>query len=106
LGKERPDLVNAFNPWDRITDVMSVRKLLQEGGEKDAEVVPEDGVQALRSAEDWWTIALGTGLRWTIEQMGSEAAARVKTDNVNWLHENRIDRVETNAIYAVATKRS
>src|SRR5262245_3451092 len=21
LGKERPDLVNAFNPWDRITDV-------------------------------------------------------------------------------------
>ena len=58
LGKERPDLVNAFNPWDRITDVVSVRKLLQDGGVKDAEVIPEDGVQALRSADDWWTIAL------------------------------------------------
>jgi SAM-dependent methyltransferase len=48
LGKERPDLVNAFNPWDRITDVMAVRKLLQDGGVKDAEVIPEDGVQPLR----------------------------------------------------------
>ena len=106
LGKERPDLVNAFNPWDRITDVVSVRKLLQDGGVKDAQVVPEDGVQALRSADDWWTIALGTGLRWTIEQMDPEAAARVKADNVGWLQENRIDRVETNAIYAVGTKPS
>ena len=106
LGKERPDLVNAFNPWDRITDVVSVRKLLEDAGVKDAEVIPEDGVQTLRSADDWWTIALGTGLRWTIEQMGPEAAARVKADNVSWLQENRIDRVETNAIYAVGTKRS
>jgi ubiquinone/menaquinone biosynthesis C-methylase UbiE len=106
LGKERPDLVNAFNPWDRITDVAAVRKLLQDGGVKDAEIIPEDGVQPLRSADDWWTIALGTGLRWTIEQMGPEAAARVKADNVGWLQENRIDRVETNAIYAVGTKRS
>jgi len=65
-----------------------------------------DNFQALRSADDWWTIALGTGLRWTIEQMGPEAAERVKADNVGWLQENRIDRVETNAIYAVGTKRS
>ena len=57
------------------------------------------------SADDWWTIALGTGLRWTIEQMGPEAAARVKADNVGWLQENRIGRVETNAICAVGTKR-
>jgi len=31
--------------------------------------------------------------------MGPEAAARVKADNIGWLRENRIDRVETNAIY-------
>ena len=105
VGRERPDLATAFNPWDRITDVVSVRKLLQDGGVKDAEVIAEDGVQALRSADDWWTIALGTGLRWTIEQMGPEVAARVKADNIGWLQENRIDRVETNAIYAVGTKR-
>jgi len=106
VGKERPDLASAFNPWDRITDVVSVRKLLQDGGAKDVEVIPEEGVQLLRSADDWWTIALGSGLCWTIDQMGLETAARVKGDNVSWLKENRVDRVETNAIYAIGTKRS
>lgn len=104
VGKERPDLVTAFNPWDRITDVVSVRKLLQDGGVRDAEVIPEESVQPLHSADDWWTIALGSGLRWTIDQMGPEAATRVKQDNVDWLTENKIDRVETNAIYAIGTK--
>jgi hypothetical protein len=34
-----------------------------------------------------------------------EAATRVKQENVGWLTENKIDRVETNAIYAIGTKR-
>src|SRR5215813_2281559 len=106
VGKERPDLVTAFNPWDRITDVVSVRKLLHDGGVRDAEVIPEMGVQPLRSADDWWTIALGSGLRWTIDQMDPQAATRVKADNVGWLTENKIYRVETNAIYAIGTQRS
>ena len=105
VGRERPDLVTAFNPWDRITDVVSVRKLLQGGEVRDTEVIPEESVQPLRSADDWWTIALGSGLRWTIDQMGREAAMRVKQDNLGWLTENKIDRVETNAIYGIGTKR-
>jgi hypothetical protein len=48
----------------------------------------------LGSAEDWWVIALGSGLRWTIEQMGPEAAARVRADNVQWLRENEISGIE------------
>ena len=106
LGRERPDLVTAFNPWDRITDVASVRKLLREGGVKDADVIAEELFQPLRSPDDWWTIALGSGLRWTIDQIGPETAARVKADNVGWLKEKGVDRVETNAIYAIGTKRS
>ena len=106
VGRERPDLATAFNPWDRITDVASVRKLLQDGGVKDPEVIAEELFQPLRSPDDWWTIALGSGLRWTIDQMGPETAAQVKADNVGWLKENRVDRVETNAIYAIGTKRS
>lgn len=106
VGRERPDLANAFNPWDRITDIVSVRKLLQDGGVKDTEVVAEEFFQPLRSPDDWWTIALGSGLRWTIDQMGPGTAGRVKADNVGWLKENGVDRVETNAIYAIGTKRS
>jgi ubiquinone/menaquinone biosynthesis C-methylase UbiE len=106
IKQERPDLHSAFNPWDRITDVESVRKLLRDGGVMDADVTAEDGFQQLRSAEDWWIIALGSGLRWTIDQMGPQVAARVKADNVHWLNENKIGSVETNAIYGIGSKPS
>jgi ubiquinone/menaquinone biosynthesis C-methylase UbiE len=106
IKRERPDLHSAFNPWDRITDVEAVRRLLRDGGVADADIIAEDGLQPLRSAEDWWIIALGSGLRWTIEQMGPEVAARVRADNVQWLRENEIKSVETNAIYAIANKPS
>ncbi|MFY9840989.1 MAG: class I SAM-dependent methyltransferase [Xanthobacteraceae bacterium] len=103
IKQERPDLYSAFNPWDRITDVESVRRLLRDGGATKIDVIGEDGFQALRTPEDWWTIALGSGLR-SIERMGPEAAARVQADNVNWLKENKIDRLETNAIYAIGRR--
>jgi SAM-dependent methyltransferase len=104
IKKDRPDLYSAFNPWDRITDVEAVRNLLRDGGATDAEVTAEDGLQPLRSADDWWTIALGSGLRWTIDQMGPQAAARVRGDNLDWLRANKISSVETNAIYAISNK--
>jgi ubiquinone/menaquinone biosynthesis C-methylase UbiE len=104
IKRERPDLYSAFSPWDRITDVQSVRRLLQNGGVANAEVAAEDGFQTLRSPDDWWIIALGSGLRWVIDQMGPQVAARVRADNVNWLSENKISRLETNAIYAIGNK--
>jgi ubiquinone/menaquinone biosynthesis C-methylase UbiE len=106
IKRERPDLHSAFNPWDRITDVEAVRRLLRDSGITEADIIAEDGLQHLRSAEDWWIIALGSGLRWTIEQMGPEAAARVKADNIQWLRENEISGIETNAIYAIGNKPS
>jgi ubiquinone/menaquinone biosynthesis C-methylase UbiE len=104
IKQERPDLYSAFNPWDRITDPASVRRLLEDGGAANIEVVAEAGNQMLRSADDWWIIALGSGLRWAIDQMGPQAAGRIKADNINWLNVNKIDRLETNAIYAVGQK--
>ncbi len=106
IKQERPDLYSAFNPWDRITDVESVKRLLRDGGVANAEIAAEDGFQSLRSAEDWWIIALGSGLRWVVDQMGPQAAARVKADNVNWLRKNKVDRLETSAIYAIGHKSS
>jgi ubiquinone/menaquinone biosynthesis C-methylase UbiE len=104
IKQERPDLYSAFNPWDRITDVESVRRLLRNGGVTSIDVIGEDGFQALRTPEEWWTVALGSGLRWAIDQMGPKTAARMQADNVNWLRENKIGRLETNAIYAVGHK--
>ncbi len=104
IQKECPDLYSANNPWDRITDPESLRQLLCNGGVAEAEVVPEGGKQAMKSPEDWWTIALGSGLRWTIDKMGSEVARRVRESNLRWIKENGVDFIETNVIYAVADK--
>ncbi len=100
----RPDLHSAFNPWDRITDPGSVRQLLHDGGVPNGQITSEEGKQRLRSPDDWWTIVLGSGLRWTVDQMGREVATRVRDANLAWLREHGVDAIETNVIYAVATK--
>jgi ubiquinone/menaquinone biosynthesis C-methylase UbiE len=104
VRRVRPDLYAAFNPWDRITTPEAVRTLLHEGGAENLDVVPEDGYQALRTPEDFWTMALGSGLRWTIDQMGTELAREVKHEILDRLAADRVDRVETNVIYGVAEK--
>jgi SAM-dependent methyltransferase len=101
---ERPDLAAAFNPWDRITEPSAVARLLHDAGVVAVDVVAEDGRQRLSTPEDWWTIVLGSGLRWTVEQLGAEGAGRVRSDNLAWARDHAVDAVETNVIYALATK--
>jgi len=104
VRKVRPDLHTAFNPWDRITTPEAVRKLFLDGGVPNVDVVAEAGYQVLRTVEDFWTIALGSGLRWTIDQMAAETARGVKQEVLGQLTAKQIDRVETNVIYAVARR--
>jgi hypothetical protein len=100
----RPDLVSVTSPWNRITEPAALRAVLQEAGIANAEITAEESRQPLRSPEDWWTIALGSGFRWTIEQLGSEAAARVRDVNLARLRRDKIEAVETNALFARARK--
>jgi len=100
----RPDLHAAFNPWDRIADPTSLRKLFTEAGVAEAAILAEDGTQALRSPEDWWTMVLGSGYRWTVDQTEPEMAERLRDANLAWIRSHNITSVETNVIYAVARK--
>jgi len=100
----RPDLHSAFNPWERITTVKAVRQLLIDSGIARAEVVAENGQQDLRSLDDWWTVVCGSGYRWTLEQMDVATVARVREANLNALQGRGIKSIETNVIYAVASK--
>ena len=104
VRRARPDLHASFNPWDRISDPEAVRKLLRDGGVPNADIVAIDDRQKLRSVEDWWTVVLGAGFRWTVEQMGPTIAAQVRNVCIECLWENAVSKIETNAIYAVATK--
>jgi hypothetical protein len=77
---------------------------MQDGGTTNPNIIEAHTIQPLRMPEDWWTIALGTGLRWTIDQLASNTLQKIKHANIQWVKENNIRAVETNAIYAMATK--
>ena len=100
----RPDLVTDFNPWDRITTPAALRRLFVDAGIPDVEVTPETGSQRLDGPDDVWTVAAGSGFRWVIEQLGPDAE-RLRREMGEWAQASRLAAIETNVIYAVATRR-
>jgi ubiquinone/menaquinone biosynthesis C-methylase UbiE len=100
----RPDLYKGFNPWDRICDPASLDAVLRAGGVHHAEVVAESGVHAIESPEAWWAAVLGTGYRGTIEQLTPQQREHVRAANLDYVVSSGISSVETNVVYAVATK--
>jgi hypothetical protein len=100
----RPDLVPNVSPWERITDPRALRDLMEEAGIGDVEIAAESGRQPLRSPDDWWTIVLGSGFRWTVEQLGEKAAEQVRRANLEGIRHRNIGAVETNAVFATARK--
>ncbi|SFJ44034.1 hypothetical protein [Bradyrhizobium sp. Gha] len=104
MNEFHPDHVATVSPWERITRPDALRQLLSKSGISRAEVTSEDGQQRLGSVEDWWIIALGSGYRWTVEQMSDDKRARVKGANPKRLRKRGTTSVETNVVYAIPRK--
>jgi SAM-dependent methyltransferase len=104
VALESPALVRGFEPWTRVTTPGDLAALFDEAGAAMPELAAEPGTHPLATADDWWTIVLGSGLRATVERLGADAAQRVRQANLARIDELRITEVETNVIYAVARK--
>lgn len=104
VRNERPDLHKAFNPWDRINDPAALAAMLLEGGVQTDQVIAQPDAQPLNSPEDFWTIALGSGYRGTIEQLDYDARERVREATLDYISKHNVRSVETNAVYAIARK--
>jgi len=100
----RPDLYKGFNPWDRINDPAGLRKILDEGGVASPNIIAENRLHPIKSPEDWWTIVLGSGYRGTVEQLNLAERQKVKKTNLAFIHDENVSAVETNVLYALATK--
>jgi ubiquinone/menaquinone biosynthesis C-methylase UbiE len=100
----RPDLYKGFNPWDRINDPAGLRKVLGGGGVASPNIIAENRLHPISSAEDWWTIVLGSGYRGTIEQLTQAERDKVKEANLAFIRNEKISAVETNVLYALTTK--
>jgi hypothetical protein len=100
----RADLYKGFNPWDRINDPTSLKMIMREGGVESAKIADENRLHPISSPEDWWTIVLGSGYRGTIEQLNLSEREKVKDANLSFIRDGKISAVETNVLYALATK--
>jgi ubiquinone/menaquinone biosynthesis C-methylase UbiE len=104
IKETRPDLHKSFNPWDRINNQASLKAILKEGGVESPKIIAENRSHPIHSAEDWWRILLGSGYRATIEQLSRTDRERVKEANLAFIRDERISSIETNVLYALATK--
>jgi ubiquinone/menaquinone biosynthesis C-methylase UbiE len=100
----RPDLYKGFNPWDRINDPVGLRKILNEAGIASPKIIAENRLHPIKSPDDWWTIVLGSGYRGTIEQLNTAERENVKEANLAFIRDEKVSAVETNVLYALATK--
>jgi len=100
----RPDLYKSFNPWDRINDPAGLRKIFDEAGVASPKITAENRLHPISSADDWWAIVLGSGYRGTIEVLTQAEREKVKQANLAFIRDENISAVETNVLYAVATK--
>lgn len=65
-------------PWTRLADPAAVEALFAAAGISPVGVTHEDYSQPIASPEDWWTIAMGSGYRATIDQLTPEDSAALR----------------------------
>jgi trans-aconitate methyltransferase len=104
VRKKRPELYKSFNPWDRINEPQTIAAMLADAGIHTDDIVTESGTQPLTAPEDFWTIALGSGFRGTIDQLDAETREQVRQATLEDLSESHVREVETNAVYAISRK--
>ena len=100
----RPDLHKGFNPWDRIDSPASLRGIFDQARIASPNITREDRLHPINSAEDWWTIVLGSGYRGTIEQLDLAERQKVQEANLTFIRDEKISAIETNVLYALAAK--
>ncbi|NIA70855.1 class I SAM-dependent methyltransferase [Pelagibius litoralis] len=104
VERRRPELRRVCNPWERIGSAPALREVLQAGGAKNIEVEERRDWQSLADPEDWWTVVLGSGLCWTVDQLSPEDAEELHQESVRWVADNQIISFDTSVLFARAQK--
>ena len=100
----RPDLYKGFNPWDRISEVNAVVRLLGGAGLTQMEAVAESDSQPVNEPEDWWAMIMGSGYRGTVEQLSLADLEHVRRANLDFIERTSLRALEANVIYGTAMR--
>ncbi|HEV2809814.1 MAG TPA: class I SAM-dependent methyltransferase [Acidimicrobiales bacterium] len=105
------DAVNAvvpgfdvLQPWCRTDRENVLRSLFDGIGVVELTVSTETDRLALRSADDWWRIVMGSGLRRTVTEIGEGAAALVHRRCDDFIEGHGLTEVVSLSRYAVARR--
>lgn len=104
LSSMRPELFKDFNPWDEITTKKGVISLFSKANIPNVIVEVCKNDQELKNGADFWTIAMGSGLRWAIEQLDSSESRLLKEKVVSEIEKNNITCIKSSALIAKAVK--
>jgi ubiquinone/menaquinone biosynthesis C-methylase UbiE len=74
LRRERSDLADAQSPRMQLSAPGAVERVFAAAGIANVETQAEDGEHTLASAEDWWTIVMGSAHRGRVDQLRSNSA--------------------------------
>jgi SAM-dependent methyltransferase len=106
VRRVRPDIPVAGRPWERLTDPDNLRRLLHDGGTPTPAIEVVHDRQPLTEPADWWTIAMGSGFRWEIDQLTADQRQTVRTRTIERLSDIGADDIETGAMIAIVRKPS
>lgn len=100
----RPGLETGPAPWEPLTTHDGIRDAFRRAGLPRPEIEIQYTQQFMDRPRDFWTIALGSGLRTTIEALGPQGSADVRRAISRRAADLRVRAIESNVIYAVARK--
>lgn len=78
IRRERPDLDPAHSARKQLSEPGAVEHVFAAAGIANVETEAEDHHHALESAEDWWTIVMGSSYRGRVDQLTVEQRERVR----------------------------
>jgi ubiquinone/menaquinone biosynthesis C-methylase UbiE len=104
LAQLRPELCGRPRPWQRLTEMTTLRATFAEAGIADASFHPAPDVQTLSAPDDFWTIAMGSGYRGEIDQLEPDSRAMLRTRLAARISAGHVSEIDTGAIHALAIK--
>jgi ubiquinone/menaquinone biosynthesis C-methylase UbiE len=95
--------VEVVEPWRRTENETVLRSIVEAAEPRELTVVTDDDLRPLRAPGDWWRLVMGSALGHTVETLGDETAAEVRTRCESHIVESGITELRTRSRYAIAT---
>ena len=93
-----------IQPWCRLDDEAVLAGVFEDAGIPGVRIDTDDDRMPLPSADDWWRIVMGSGLRRTVTAIGEEAAAEVRARCDAYVAAEGVNEVVSRTRYAIAAR--